>query len=69
MKYQAFYDNWKKYEIVRRSGVYNMITEATFAANAAGLTIEEYKDIINKYVPIAMEIEQEFGSVDSFLKN
>ena len=42
-------DKFKRYLKVQQSGQYNMITEATQAANSAGLTLEEYKDIIRNY--------------------
>lgn len=37
------------YYRVQMSGKYNMIMEATAAMNDAGLTTEEYFDIINNY--------------------
>lgn len=59
---------WGKYERVRRSGEYNMITEAYLAAKAAGLNKEEYIEIVKNYGPIKNDIEYRYGSVDEFLK-
>ncbi len=42
-------ENFKKYLRVQTEGNYNMITEARAAAMDAGLTMEEYKDIIHNY--------------------
>ena len=42
-------ENWIKYEKVRRGGKYNMITEGRMAAKEAGLTLNEYSDIIRRY--------------------
>lgn len=38
-----------RYEVVRVLGDYNMITEANDAAFMAGLTVEEYLDVIKNY--------------------
>lgn len=37
------------YESVRKSGNYNMLTEAGAARDEAGLTVEEYYYVINNY--------------------
>ena len=42
-------ENFKKYLRIQTQGNYNMITEARAAAIDAGLTMEEYKDIIHNY--------------------
>lgn len=42
-------EKFERYEAVRVSGKYNMITECVAAAKEAGLTIEEYKDVIKNY--------------------
>lgn len=42
-------ENFKKYLRVQTEGNYNMITEARAAAMDAGLTMEEYKDVIHNY--------------------
>ena len=44
-KVEAF----KRYLKVQMSGVYNMITEAQEAADMAGLSEEEYWDVIKHY--------------------
>lgn len=38
-----------KYEIVRRDGQYNMIMECSYAADAAGLGMPEYANMLNNY--------------------
>lgn len=68
-KWEEFYKDFKKYEIVRRSGEYNMLTEADRAAKEAGLSQKKYLNIIHKYSFIKEEIEKVYGSVDEFLKN
>lgn len=69
MAYEKYYKDFKKYEVVRRSGAYNMITEAPAAAKAAKLTDKKYRDIIHKYSFIKNEIEKEYGSIDTYLNN
>lgn len=69
MAYEKYYKDFKKYEKVRRSGLYNMMTEWQDAAKDAKLSDKKYRDIIHKYSFIKSEIEREFGSVDEFLKN
>lgn len=59
---------WGKYERVRLSGKFNMITEAHLAAKAAGLTKEEYLAVVKDYGPIKADVEYRYGSVDKFLK-
>lgn len=65
-------ENWKpsfyKYEKVRRSGRYNMITEADKAIKACGITSREYRDIILGYNTYKRYIEAEYGSVDKFMR-
>ena len=60
---EKYYEDFKKYEKVRLSGVYNMITEA------AGLSRKAYENIIKKYAIVKMDIQKKFGSVEEFLKN
>ena len=60
-------DNFLFYERIRRSGKFNMITEAYEAAKAAGLTIAEYKNVIRNYVNYKKFVEREYGSVDNFI--
>lgn len=45
-----------------------MITEASMAVKAAGLTLKEYTDIIKRYQIIYFKIQKEFGSVDKFME-
>ena len=42
-------ENFKKYLRIQTQGNYNMITEAREAAMDAGLTMEEYMDVIHNY--------------------
>ena len=49
---------YNRYEAVRKSGAYNMITDARAAANAAGLTIEEYRYAIKNYT----KLREQYGS-------
>ena len=51
--------NWLKYEKVRCSGKYNMITEGRLAAKEAGLTLNEYSDIIRRYSFIKQTMPEE----------
>ena len=48
---------FRAYEQVRRSGRYNMITEARQAADAAGLSMDDYKFVINNYT----NLKEEYG--------
>ena len=68
MAYEKYYKDFKKYELVRRSGMYNMITEAPAAMKAAKLSDRKYRDIIHKYSFIKHELEEEYGSIDEYLK-
>ena len=67
MNYEKYYKDFKKYEIVRRSGAYNMMTEWVAASKAAKLSEKKYKTIIQKYSFIKSDIERNYGSVDEFL--
>ncbi|MBQ9160926.1 MAG: hypothetical protein IJ122_06350 [Methanobrevibacter sp.] len=51
---------WLKYEKVRRSGVYNMITEWQHAAKAAKLSETQYSNVIRRYSVLKTQIEREF---------
>lgn len=68
MAYEKYYKDFKKYETVRRSGAFNMITEAPEAMKAAKLSDRKYRDILHKYSFIKNEIEKEYGSIDEFFK-
>ncbi len=48
---------FRAYEQVRRSGRYNMITEAKLAAVAAGLSMDDYKFVISNYA----YLKEEYG--------
>lgn len=50
--------NWLKYEKVRREGRYNMITDIVSASKEAGLSLEEYKDVIRNYDEYKSLVEQ-----------
>ena len=45
----TYKDAFIAYEEVRKSGEYNMITDAFLAAEAAGLSMEQYKSVIKNY--------------------
>lgn len=59
--------NWKKYELVRRSGMYNMMVEYKEASKEAKLSIQNYTNILKRYSIIKDYIEKEYGDVDKFL--
>ena len=60
--------NFYKYEKVRRSGRYNMITEANKALLACDIDRREYQDIILSYGTYKRYIEAEYGTVDNFMR-
>lgn len=62
------YNDFRKYEMVRRGGNYNMITQWEYAAKEAGLSRKQYSNIIKRYSTIKNHIEKDYGSVDNFLK-
>ena len=59
--------NWKKYELVRRSGMYNMMVEYKEASKEAKLSIQNYTNILKRYSIIKDYIVKEYGDVDKFL--
>lgn len=65
-------ENWKpnfyRYEKVRRSGRYNMITEADKAIKACGIDVREYRDILLSYNTYKGYVEAEYGTVDNFMR-
>lgn len=65
--YEKMYNDFKKYELVRRSGEFNMFTEYSQAAKKAKLSDSKYQKILVRYDYIKNEIERRFGSVDEFL--
>lgn len=67
MNLESMLECFYRYEKVRRSGKYNMITECVQAAKAAKLDIVDYRYVINHYSKIKEIIEQRYGSVDKFL--
>ena len=48
---------FERYENVRSSGIFNMITEATSAMSVAGLDKEQYFYVINNY----SELKEKYG--------
>ena len=60
--------NFYKYEKVRRSGRYNMTTEADKAIKVCGITSQEYRDIILGYNTYKRYVEAEYESVDKFMR-
>lgn len=59
--------NWKKYELVRRSGMYNMMVEYKEASKEAKLSIQNYTNILKRYSIIKDYIVKEYGDIDKFL--
>lgn len=59
--------NWKKYELVRRSGMYNMMVEYKEASKEAKLSIQNYTNILKRYSIIKDYIVKKYGDVDKFL--
>lgn len=60
--------NFYHYELVRRSGKYNMITEAELAAESAGLDMITYRKIILEYEHLRRIAEIRYGSMDRFMR-
>ncbi len=60
--------NFYHYELVRRSGKYNMITEAKLAAESAGLDMITYRKIILEYEQLRRVAEIRYGSMDRFMR-
>ncbi len=60
--------NFYHYELVRRSGKYNMITEAELAAKSAGLDMITYRKIILEYEHLRRIAEIRYGSMDRFMR-
>lgn len=56
-----------RYEKVRRSGKFNMITECGKAAKAAKLDITDYSYVMKHYSELSDVIKQRYGSIDSFM--
>jgi hypothetical protein len=53
--------NWLKYEKVRLSGEYNMITEAGFAMYKANLDKDEYVDVMHNYSDLKKQVIEKLG--------
>lgn len=53
--------NWLKYEKVRLSGEYNMITEAGSAMYKANLDKDEYVDVMNNYSELRDQVIEKLG--------
>ncbi len=60
--------NFYLYETIRRSGKYNMITEAKLAAKSAGLDIITYHRIVLEYDHLRHIAEIRYGSMDQFMR-
>lgn len=60
--------NFYYYELVRRSGKYNMIMEAKLASRSADLDMDTYRKIIRKYSHLKRLAENRYGSMDKFMK-
>lgn len=60
--------NFYHYELVRRSGKYNMITEAKLAAESAGLDMITYRKIILEYEHLRKVAEIRYGSMNRFMR-
>jgi len=60
--------NFYHYELVRRSGKHNMITEAKLAAKSAGLDMITYRKIILEYEHLRRIAEIRYGSMDRFMR-
>ena len=56
-----------RYELVRRSGKYNMIMEAEAAAKAANLDLLIYCQVIRNYEQLKQIAESKYGSIDKFM--
>lgn len=50
---------FERYEKVRKSGKYNMITNAIQAMKAAGLKPDEYLTVLQHYVEFAKEFKKD----------
>ncbi len=59
--------NFYRYELVRRSGKYNMIMEAKLAAKSAGLDMITYRRIMLEYDHLQRIAEIRYGSMDKFM--
>lgn len=60
--------NFYRYEQVRRSGKFNMITDLELAAQTADLEIDEYRNVIRRYSQYKQIIIREYGSIDDFMR-
>lgn len=50
-------EKFNAYEKVRSSGIYNMIMQASDAAKAAGLTLDDYYWVIKNYNELSNKYE------------
>lgn len=50
-------EKFERYEKVRRGGRFNMITESSRAAKAAGLSEDDYWEVISNY----SELKEKYG--------
>lgn len=60
--------NFYKYEQVRRSGKFNMITDLELAAQTADLEIDEYRNVIRRYSQYKQIVIREYSSIDDFMR-
>ena len=60
--------NFYRYEQIRRSGKFNMITDLELAAQTADLEIDEYRNVIRRYSQYKQIIIREYGSIDDFMR-
>ncbi len=60
--------NFYKYEQVRQSGKFNMITESELAAQTAELEIDEYRNVVRRYFQYKQFIIKKYGSIDNFMR-
>ena len=62
------YQNFYRYELVRRSGKYNMVMDARFAMIEAGLNAKDYANTIRRYSEYKSAVEENYGSVENFME-
>lgn len=70
MKIPKEIENWMKYEKVRRSGAFNMITEWKQAAKAAKLSDKDYNSTIKRYSILKSKAEKLYTptQIDDMIK-
>ena len=70
MKIPKEIENWLKYEKVRRSGMFNMITQWNLAAECANLNKSEYNEVIKRYSILKTKAEKLYTptQIDDMIK-